>query len=154
MVFTAENAQQCPSCKAVFTKAAKYCPHCGVLLEAAAADKTHIMIQPKEAADAEQMNKAGYIIRKANRQKIMLNNRPGLLIGSSKYECDYCVNSSGVSRRHAEIIRRETRYFINDLGSSNHTYVNGEQLVPHSERMLRDQDVIKMADEEFIFGLE
>ena len=31
--FTVDNAQQCPSCKAVFTKAAKYCPHCGAKMD-------------------------------------------------------------------------------------------------------------------------
>lgn len=46
-----------------------------------------------------------------------------------------------VSRRHARIIRRNDLYFIEDLGSTNGTFVNrGRRLLPGDRQQLRDGD--------------
>ena len=46
--------------------------------------------------------------------------------------CDLTVAGDfHVSRRHAQITRQDGHYFIEDLGSSNGTYVNEAQLSPH-----------------------
>jgi len=51
----------------------------------------------------------------------------------------------GVSRRHATIIRRERGSLqIIDRGSPNGTYLNGQRLVPHQPRILRDGDEIRV----------
>lgn len=48
-----------------------------------------------------------------------------------------------VSRRHARIIRRNEQYFIEDLGSTNGTFVNrGRRLLPGDRQQLRDGDEI------------
>jgi hypothetical protein len=49
-----------------------------------------------------------------------------------------------VSRRHARITKGRAGYFVTDLGSSNGTTVNGQRLVPHRARMLRNGDRIKV----------
>lgn len=41
---------------------------------------------------------------------------------------DVQIKDSSVSRRHLEIIKKENRYFIKDLRSTNGTFVNGEQI--------------------------
>ena len=41
---------------------------------------------------------------------------------------DIQIKDSSVSRRHLEIIKKENRYFIKDLRSTNGTFVNGEQI--------------------------
>ena len=41
---------------------------------------------------------------------------------------DIQVQDSTVSRRHLEITKKENRYFIRDLRSTNGTFVNGEQI--------------------------
>lgn len=48
----------------------------------------------------------------------------------------------GVSRKHAVIRLRDRRLEIQDLGSSNGTYVNGKRLLPHHPETLRDGDEI------------
>lgn len=50
----------------------------------------------------------------------------------------------GVSRRHAEIIRRDGALHIMDNGSSNGTYLNGQKLVAQQPRVLRDGDEIRL----------
>lgn len=51
----------------------------------------------------------------------------------------------GVSRMHAVMERRENTLVIADLGSANHTYLNGERLHPNELRVLRDGDQISFA---------
>ncbi|MFT3745378.1 MAG: FHA domain-containing protein [Pyrinomonadaceae bacterium] len=48
-----------------------------------------------------------------------------------------------VSRRHARIIRNSSGYVIEDLGSTNGTYVNrGRRLLPGNAQMLNDGDEV------------
>jgi hypothetical protein len=53
-------------------------------------------------------------------------------------------SEKGVSRRHATIVRREGSLNIMDLGSHNGTYLNGQRLVPHQPRILRDGDDLRL----------
>jgi pSer/pThr/pTyr-binding forkhead associated (FHA) protein len=57
-------------------------------------------------------------------------------------EADICVDEALVSRTHARIERREDRFYVLDLGSTNLTRVNGE---PVTERELRHGDEVKFA---------
>jgi hypothetical protein len=50
----------------------------------------------------------------------------------------------GVSRRHATIIRRDGSLNIVDAGSHNGTYLNGQRLVAHQPRILRDGDDVRL----------
>lgn len=48
-----------------------------------------------------------------------------------------------VSRRHARIMRRDADYFVEDLGSTNGTFINrGRRLLPGDRHPLRDGDEI------------
>jgi len=42
------------------------------------------------------------------------------LIGNRR-DSDVCIDRDGVSRRHAGIVRRESRFYLVDLGSRNGT---------------------------------
>lgn len=50
----------------------------------------------------------------------------------------------GVSRRHATIERRDGALHIVDNGSANGTFLNGQRLVAHQPRILRDGDDIRL----------
>ncbi len=46
----------------------------------------------------------------------------------------------GVSRRHVSITKDGNLLQVEDLGSTNGTYLNGMKMLPHQPRMLRDGD--------------
>src|SRR5205814_783365 len=43
-------------------------------------------------------------------------------------ECAICLDGRAVSRQHVQILLREQRYFVEDLGSSNGTFLNHKRL--------------------------
>ena len=51
----------------------------------------------------------------------------------------------GVSRRHAVLSLQDTYLYIEDLGSTNGTRINGFQLTPRQKYRLRDGDEVEFA---------
>ncbi len=43
-------------------------------------------------------------------------------------ECEIQLNSNMVSRKHARVIRQESGFAIEDLGSGNGTFLNGQRI--------------------------
>lgn len=52
----------------------------------------------------------------------------------------YEAVNKGVSRQHVKLIRQNATIMIEDLDSANGTYLNGQKLVPHQARVLRNED--------------
>jgi hypothetical protein len=69
-----------------------------------------------------------------------------LTIGRSP-QTDVPIDDSFASAQHARLFEREGVYFVEDLGSTNGTYLNGRRL--RSEQQLRGDDVIRIGDTEF-----
>ena len=57
--------------------------------------------------------------------------------------------SDAVSRIHCKILRRDNRFYVSDMGSSNHTYVNGILMMPQKEKELVEGDRLRIADIDF-----
>lgn len=53
-------------------------------------------------------------------------------------------DSDIISRRHAQLYIQQERYFLEDLGSSNGTYLNGQPLEPHTHYPLTLGDHIEL----------
>lgn len=56
----------------------------------------------------------------------------------------YQAMEKGVSRLHTAIRRQDDALSVVDLGSANSTYLNGQRLVPHQPRVLRDGDELRL----------
>ncbi|WP_203920471.1 ATP-binding cassette domain-containing protein [Rugosimonospora africana] len=61
---------------------------------------------------------------------------------------DIALKELLVSRRHAEVRRSETGYVVVDLGSSNGTYLNGQQV---SRAPLQPGDLLSIGRHQFVF---
>lgn len=57
---------------------------------------------------------------------------------------DHGGDEGGVSRRHARVYMRGDQFFIEDLNSTNYTYVNQEKLAPGQPHPLNNGDEIRL----------
>ncbi len=73
--------------------------------------------------------------------------KPVVVIGRSK-ECDIRVGDANVSRRHAEIRREGSTFWVVDLDSTNGVAVNGRTL---KRAKLDDEDRITLGSTELVF---
>jgi len=64
-----------------------------------------------------------------------------IIIGREE-DADLTVPSQAVSRRHARLTRKGDGYVVEDLGSSNGTYINGQKL--SGQRALKSGDQIRL----------
>lgn len=81
-------------------------------------------------------------------------NKPVFRIGKERSYVDYFVtNNNAVSRSHADIITRGSNYFVIDLNSKNHTYINDQMLPVQCETEIRNGDRLKLGNEKFIFNV-
>jgi hypothetical protein len=71
-------------------------------------------------------------------------NAPEITIGRHE-QCDFQVNDTWVSRRHARITWGGAGYLIEDLGTVNGTFVNGERI--SRPRALKSGDVLQLGSE-------
>ena len=73
------------------------------------------------------------------------------LIGRNSEQVDGKIQTDGISRIHAKITKREGEYYIEDLNSTNGTYLNGELLEYHCARKLTPNDWVRFGIEEYVF---
>ena len=85
--------------------------------------------------------------------KILVTKFP-FRIGKMEGVTDYRVYNNKVSRKHADILKEQGRYFIVDLGSTNGTYLYGKRIQPGVKEVLSDGTLIRFADAEFKFHID
>jgi sigma-B regulation protein RsbU (phosphoserine phosphatase) len=82
----------------------------------------------------------------------MIEIKGDLLVIGRLAECQVILDSTGVSRKHAEIRRAGDRYTLVDLHSRNLTFLNSRKLDPDEPPpVLSANDRIKICEVEFIF---
>ena len=85
---------------------------------------------------------------RASRAARSTGSGPGLGIGRAGAN-DICIEDSFASGRHARLYDREGAVYIEDMNSTNGTYVNGRRL--GAQQVLRPSDRIRIGDTEFRF---
>lgn len=91
------------------------------------------------------------ITRKSTGEEYAITSFPVSLGKGSA--CDFILrNNKAISRRHAQIREENKKYYLSDLGSSNHTFINDEIIDESVE--IRDGSQFRLADELFEFHEE
>lgn len=94
-----------------------------------------------------------HMVRKKTGETINIT-KSEFSIGKSKTKADYSIEDNpAISRVHCIIVQREGVNYIKDNNSTNHTYLNGVELAPGKEHLLKNKTLIQMGDEEFVFLL-
>lgn len=78
-------------------------------------------------------------------------NAAGLVVGRSS-EVDVSIDDVKLSRRHVRLTQQEGRYYVEDLGSRNGTFLNNRRL--SSKVVLRHNDLLCVGSQVFRFHQE
>lgn len=86
-------------------------------------------------------------------ERLELRGKREVTIGRHP-NADITLNQPTVSRMHARLSLRDGHYTVEDLASSNGTYVNGEAVPPGQPRVLQPGDSIRIGPTRFDFSEE
>ncbi len=102
-------------------------------------------------APAEGSDEATVTVRRDGEPpRQILWERPVMVIGRTS-GCDIVLADPKISRRHAELERTPTGFWVRDLESINFTFVNGEKI---TERQLHAGDVVSIEGFELTVSAE
>ena len=119
-------------------------------------DESTCLLNDNEAINLSETgqntkNKFPVLVRSFTEEVIRIN-KPVFRIGKDENCVDYVVtNNIAISRSHADIISRNGRYFVFDLRSKNKSYINNRVLPTEQEVEIFNGDVLKLANEDFLF---
>lgn len=83
--------------------------------------------------------------REDTNEPIQIESNYGM-IGSSKASNIICIPCKTISRRHAKITKESGVYFVEDLESTNGTYINGKRLEKGRKERLNQGDILTFAE--------
>ncbi len=94
-----------------------------------------------------------YLIRKKNNDKINISSSL-YRIGKDIDYVDYVIQDNPtISRAHADIIKINNDYYLQDNNSKNHSYINEMMLSDGQAVKLEHNSEVRLSDELFIFKL-
>ena len=126
----------CPECGFQNPETANYCARCGALLVKDSPSDTTMTFTPDEdeLEGGEQLEELGIerpalVVRSGGGRTGETFQPDGerTTIGRSP-DCGVFLDDVTVSRRHAVLIAREGRYFVEDQGSLNGTFLNRKRI--------------------------
>lgn len=128
---------QCPVQNAPGLLSDTFCPECGVVLESLSAGGDAETVPVPDIEDQprfeEQTGRAHPL-------------RPGLS-SVGREGADVLLADRSISRQHAQVeVAKNGSVFVEDLGSTNSTRVNGVALVPRVPRVLADGDLVRFGN--------
>lgn len=92
-----------------------------------------------------------YLYRETTGETIAISG-DSFVIGKNNEQSDYWIDdNTNISRTHARILCSYGQYYIEDLNSTNNTFVNGIRIEPGVKQILEMNDVIYLANEKFVF---
>lgn len=118
---------QCPVCKSFNPAGVMFCVDCGLIFDRSLPDDAF-------GAPAVQLPQ---LIDESGREHPI---RPGTTVIGR--EGDVLLADSRVSRRHAQISSADGTMYLEDLGSTNGTKLNGDKLVAGEKRSIKGGDKI------------
>ena len=112
--------------------------------------KTYPGMQPKTEGRRRSASSMQLVSLNAPNKITLSVDKSEYVIGKKADAVDGILSfNKMISRIHCKIIQRDGQFFIEDLRSANGTYVNYEKLNPHSPRLLKNGDRIRLANSDF-----
>lgn len=118
------------------------------------AEKYRSAIELLVGETSKATHMSAHLVRVKTNEIIPLN-KPLFRIGKEKNYVDYFISdNTAVSRAHANFINRDGIYFVVDLNSMNHTYVDGIRIEANKEFEITSNCQIMLANEKFLFEFD
>ncbi|MCU0977685.1 MAG: SpoIIE family protein phosphatase [Pirellulaceae bacterium] len=80
--------------------------------------------------------------------KVFAIQREETVIGRVAY-CDVVLSQKNISRQHARVVRSGSDFFLEDMDSTNGTFLNGKRV--RARTRLRDHDLVRIYDVTLLF---
>ena len=94
-------------------------------------------------------------------QRIDPSNQSELIVGRAHKNMVPDINltphggtKGGVSRRHGRLFRQDDQWYLEDLGSTNGTFINGSRLQPNKAVSIKEGDKLRFGQIELEFGIK
>ena len=161
---------QCPNCQHWNKSGARFCEECGFALASVPNQSVSSQASARPAVNHEIPASAPQRLEPVNAPAPVLYTGPRLRLKSTgsifrlgevaivgredttlQIDLESYPEGKYVSHRHAQITKIKSAYYIEDLGSSNHTYVNHIKLAQGQAEPLKEGDVIRFGKVEVTF---
>lgn len=110
-----------------------------------------IELLENDSVTPEKREISAHLIRKSNGESVEIKKFP-FKIGKEKGFVDYFIKDNmAISGCHAFIYRDGDDFMIKDTNSTNHVYINGQQIENGKLVTIEHQDIIRLANEDFEF---
>ncbi len=87
------------------------------------------------------------LLHRESKKVIEVVKFPALL--GNMPDCNVLIEGMGVSRVHAVITKQEDGIFIEDMESTNGTWINDEKIVPGRKYSINSGDTVRLATQEY-----
>jgi pSer/pThr/pTyr-binding forkhead associated (FHA) protein len=133
---------KCTQCQMENIEGALFCEECGAKLEQ----------QPEFAEAAEAAGSRQLILATPDGSKLDIPAKDEIVIGREDPISDVFPDldltnfggmEKGVSRKHAVLHRAGADYTLEDMGSTNGTYVNKKRIEPHAPQAIKAGDEVR-----------
>lgn len=156
------NEIVCPSCELVNLPGTLFCLQCGTYLPSGGPLRTEQFPDQHSQRARSRRSEGGQpgglalgieVEVLETHRKVLLSADSEILIGRLDAahgvfpELDLTADSGlehGISRRHARVYTREGKWYIEDLDSTNGTYVNDERLTAYLPYSFNDGDILTL----------
>jgi pSer/pThr/pTyr-binding forkhead associated (FHA) protein len=161
---------QCPNCQHWNEAGSRFCEECGTELTAATASP-QVSVRPAAVDDLPKPTEqdlipadAPAVVSPYSGPRLLLKATGSIfrlgdavVIGREdatlQIDLDGYPDGKFISHRHAQITKIDEQYYVEDLGSSNHTWVNEKRLAQGQAEPLNEGDVLRLGKLELTFHL-
>lgn len=92
------------------------------------------------------------LLRDINTNQVYEIKKNVFSIGKERESSDcFLASNPFVSRHHAKIFRHDGKFYLQDMNSANHTFVNGRKITALKEQEIVNGDLVEFSNEKMIF---